>query len=142
MSNSVYGTWKVTTEGDCKGRRTRQLGTFTGHVDEIALHLANKCYYTLDFTEINPHPAGLIPTGVSTRVRINSGEVGRTFNNDARAMTDLFYDRPVKISDCNYYKSFIITNASFALAIERNKAKATALSKLTEAEKEALGVGI
>ena len=43
------GWWQVTTEGDCEGRSTKQLGDFYGHVAEIAFHLANKCGYTLQF---------------------------------------------------------------------------------------------
>lgn len=40
---SNYGTFKVTTEGDCEGKSVRHLGTFTGYIDEIAFALADKC---------------------------------------------------------------------------------------------------
>lgn len=47
---SNYGTFEVTTEGDCEGRSVRHLGTFTGYIDEIAFALADKCYYSLRFS--------------------------------------------------------------------------------------------
>lgn len=48
------GHWKVTTEGDCEGRSTKQLGTFYGHVADIAAHLHNKAFYDLTFTPVEP----------------------------------------------------------------------------------------
>lgn len=50
---SPVGWWKVTTEGDCEGRTTTQLGEYYGHVAEIAFHLADKCYYKLTFDAID-----------------------------------------------------------------------------------------
>ena len=35
--DEVFGTWEVTTEGDVEGRTTKNLGNFTGYIDEIAL---------------------------------------------------------------------------------------------------------
>lgn len=47
--NSPLGWWQVTTEGDCEERTTKHLGKHYGHVAEIALFLADKCFYTLNF---------------------------------------------------------------------------------------------
>lgn len=47
-----YGTWQVTTEGDCEGRSTRNLGVYVGYLDDIAFALADKCFYSLRFTKI------------------------------------------------------------------------------------------
>jgi hypothetical protein len=47
---SPIGYWKVTTEGDCEGRTTTDLGCFYGHVAEIAFSLADRCLYSLRFT--------------------------------------------------------------------------------------------
>jgi hypothetical protein len=48
--DSPVGWWKVTTEGDCEGRTTRDLGIFYGHIVDIAAGLANKCTeYSLQF---------------------------------------------------------------------------------------------
>lgn len=45
--------WQVTTEGDCEGRTTKDLGDFYGHMVEIAFHLADKVYYSLTFKPID-----------------------------------------------------------------------------------------
>jgi hypothetical protein len=45
------GIWKVTTEGDCEGRTTKQLGTFKGHVADIAIALASQSCYGLRFEQ-------------------------------------------------------------------------------------------
>lgn len=47
---SEYGTWEVTTEGDCEGRTTKNLGTYEGNLSDIAFALADQCYYSLHFT--------------------------------------------------------------------------------------------
>ena len=43
------GWWNVSTEGDCEGRSTDQLGTHYGHVAEIAFALRKKSGYSLRF---------------------------------------------------------------------------------------------
>jgi hypothetical protein len=50
--SSPIGWWKVTTEGDCEGRTTEQLGQHYGHVAEIAFHLADKSCYKLMFAPV------------------------------------------------------------------------------------------
>lgn len=49
---SPVGWWNVSTEGDCEGRTTTQLGTYYGHVAEIAFALADRCYYVLEFKPV------------------------------------------------------------------------------------------
>ena len=39
----------MTTEGDCEGRSTDNLGFFKGHVADIAAHLRKKTFYSLNF---------------------------------------------------------------------------------------------
>jgi hypothetical protein len=51
---SPIGWWSVSTEGDEEGRSTSALGSFHGHIAEIALHLSNKCFYSLRFVPGNP----------------------------------------------------------------------------------------
>lgn len=48
--NTPYGMWKVTTEGDCEGRSTKDLGIHEGFIDEIAFTLANQACYKLTFS--------------------------------------------------------------------------------------------
>lgn len=55
---SIY---KVTTEGDCEGRTTRDLGVWQGDIIDIALGLADQCAYSLTFKEIEINGA-LQPT--------------------------------------------------------------------------------
>ncbi len=41
---SPIGWWNVTTEGDCEGRTTNQLGDHYGHIAEIALSMKGGGY--------------------------------------------------------------------------------------------------
>lgn len=43
------GLWSVTTEGDCEGRTTKQLGEHVGNIFDIAKQLAGQSYYQLSF---------------------------------------------------------------------------------------------
>jgi hypothetical protein len=58
IGSSPIGWWKVTTEGDCEGRSTRDLGIFEGHVVDIAYHLAKHAMYQLEFEPIDPPNIG------------------------------------------------------------------------------------
>ena len=49
---SPIGWWRVTTEGDCEGHSQKDLGNFFGHAAEIAFHLADKSFYSLQFSPI------------------------------------------------------------------------------------------
>lgn len=51
-ANPPVGYWKVTTEGDCEGRSTKNLGEFYGHVANIAFYLADKVFYSLKFIPV------------------------------------------------------------------------------------------
>lgn len=51
--------WVVTTEGDEEGRSVKSFGSWYGHVAEIALHLADKAMYEIEFspdTNLNSPP--------------------------------------------------------------------------------------
>jgi len=47
--DSPVGIWKVTTEGDEEGRTEADLGTWQGHIADIAAGLADKCMWRLNF---------------------------------------------------------------------------------------------
>lgn len=49
VNMSEYGTWEVTTEGDCEGWTTENLGIYQGYLSEIAFALADQCCYKLSF---------------------------------------------------------------------------------------------
>ena len=73
--DNPFGIWHVTTEGDCEGCSTRDLGIHEGYIDEIALALADKCYYSLCFVAINIHSLDMTPTRKTVDVTfgVNSG---------------------------------------------------------------------
>lgn len=60
---SPIGWWNVTTEGDCEGRTTRQLGTHYGHVAEIAFSLPDAPCYTYRFHPVTDSIATSLKPG-------------------------------------------------------------------------------
>ncbi len=108
----TYGYWKVTTEGDCEGRSTRQLGCYKGHIDDIALMLKSQCYYSLLFTRLKDESDKLIE-GMRGKVNVtlDIGSNTWSFSSDDRVetMKELFKDRDVEISKGNSYASFTIS---------------------------------
>ena len=140
---SSYGYWKVTTEGDVEGRSERDLGTFRGHLDEIAFHLANKCYYSLRFTPIEEND--LIPefdiNGVEVNISfdINTGTWDMGSQQRVEYVKEILKGRTdVGVEEGNYYAS---TKLISKKKKSRNELlKEQAMSKLTEDEKKVLGL--
>ncbi len=126
MKNS-YGTWSVRTEGDVEGKTMRTLGTFTGYVDEIALYLADECYYSLTFRGVED-----VKTFKASRDSVNI-----TFDRDygLEATKNFFKDRPVFIEKGNYYHSYVINSND-----NKGTKRQLALDKLTDEDKELLGL--
>lgn len=128
----IYGTWVVTTEGDVEGKSRENLGTFTGYVDEIALHLADKCFYSLTFKKVEPITE-YVPkrNEVNVQFDIDSGTWDKM---DLAEISDVFKNRPVQIIHSDYFAAFkIISHHN----IEKDL-KQKALNKLTDEEKKAL----
>ena len=137
--SNPYGTWIVTTEGDVEGRSVKQLGTFTGFIDEIALYLANKCFYSLNFSKTEMVKE-FKPTKDEVHVSfdIQSGTWDMNSSQRANVAREIFKNRPVTIREGQYYASFVISgkmSEEDILAIEREKI----LSKLSKKERETLG---
>lgn len=108
---NIYGTWKVTTEGDCEGRTVKNLGIFIGNIDDIALHLADKNYYSLNFQkveDIDKIKYSDKRNKVDIALDIESKTWDMTSEERVKAMQLLFNGRPVEIEKSNYYASFII----------------------------------
>lgn len=63
--------WQVTTEGDCEGRSTRNLGIYRGNWYDIALHLADKCCYSLNFKLIDESKFTLPKTYTRDKVDVS-----------------------------------------------------------------------
>lgn len=115
---SPIGWWQVTTEGDCEGWSVKQLGTYYGHLAEIAFHLADKAYYCLTFwpkigpiveerpeytcssTEVWISFAGDVPNSLSQ----NNGE---SLTNAVRKFLDCSEQVVVATTDgvAHYFKS-------------------------------------
>jgi len=135
---NIYGTWEVTTEGDCEGYSIRRLGTFRGFVDEIALHLANKAYYKLRFklAEIHNNPFSPTADKISVSFDIDS-ETWDTVKTDAglQEIKEVFKDRPVTIEESNSFASFVIKSKNSDEIKRKN-----ALSKLTDDDIKILGL--
>jgi hypothetical protein len=112
ISYPVYGTWEVTTEGDCEGRTTARLGTHTGFIDEIALTLGAKAYYKLRFKLLADKPIAdpkpILVESVSVSLFIDSGTWDMSQAERAETMRKVFKDRPVVIEESPYYASFVI----------------------------------
>jgi hypothetical protein len=127
----AYGIWKVTTEGDCEGRSTRDLGIFKGFIDEIALHLADRCYYTLDFK----------PVKLQEEFSPKANEVHISLPFDlSNNYSERFKDRPVTVEKGSFYKSILIRSKNALTQDEKDKIeREKILSKLTTEERKILG---
>lgn len=134
--SNPYGTWAVTTEGDVEGRTTNHLGTYTGFIDEIALHLADRCYYSLSFKKAieitNFEPKA---PSVSIQLAAESDTWNLNEKEQIEFSNKLFKNRPVFIEPSNYYASFKIVSSD-----SENIKKKRALAKLTEEDKHLLGL--
>lgn len=109
---NTYGTWRVTTEGDVEGRSTRQLGTYEGHIDEVARALSDKAYYSLNFKKVDPVIELPVPKRklekVSVQLDIDSKTWNMCVDKRAEVMATILKDRPVTVKKGQYYASFII----------------------------------
>ena len=100
----IYGTYKVTTEGDVEGRTVKNLGIHRGYIDTIALHLADQCYYSLKFTpsEETPEERLYPPTKDSVHVSFTGPMTEEKFLDIKKS----FANRPAWVSESNYYGAF------------------------------------
>lgn len=136
----AYGSWHVTTEGDCEGRTTTDLGVHVGYIDDIAFALGSKAYYTLNFEQAKqlPEPAKTPPVNsVNISLNIDSGTWEMTGDQRAAYFQNLFRGRNVHIFPGSYYASVILVKDPEK---EKQKLRTRALNKLTDEEKELLGL--
>lgn len=144
MENWNNKLWKVTTEGDCEGRSTRNLGVYRGNPVNIAFLLADKVAYTLQFEEIviqdvpkfDPHGQQ-----VSMNFSVSSQYYfGKSTESQRRAFfEDLIGVKPVKITNANPGAHSIELTST---CVSNSKAKKVkdALAKLSQEEIELLGL--
>ena len=128
-SYTVYGTFEVTTEGDCEGKSIRYLGTYTGYIDEIAFALADKCYYKLRFHQIYPE---------DLKHDIKRKEVTISLDIDSGTwdFKTIFKGRNVTVKNAGNYGTCVLKTG--AMTIEEKSAEI--MKKLTNEEKEILGL--
>lgn len=143
---NLFGLWSVSTEGDEEGRSTRRLGIYRGWVDEIAFHLADKCYYCLEFSPVIVHeaPFSYSKSGkneVNVSFDIQSETWGLAPMERAVLVKKLFeYNKRdnVHITNGQTYGSFVISN--YTKQELQEKRRQEALKKLTEEDKKVLGL--
>lgn len=138
-SYTVYGTFEVTTEGDCEGKSIRYLGTYTGYIDEIAFALADKCYYKLRFHQIYPEDLKHDIKGkeVTISLDIDSGTWDFKTNEEVfNYFKKFFKGRNVTVKNAGNYGTCVLKTS--AMTIEEKRAEI--MKKLTNEEKEILGL--
>lgn len=139
---SAYGLWRVTTEGDVEGRTVRDLGVHEGWLDEIAFALAEDCYYSLRFINLDPQAFHGLKRISKKTVNVSfefSGSMGASERK--KYVTELLKDRPnVTVEDCNYYGSVRLVDVSAARRMQEEFERV--LSKLTPEEIEILKKGL
>lgn len=96
----AYGYWAVNTEGDVEGRTIRNFGIYLGYVDEIAFHLADKCYYSLNFRQVKECDA-YTPEYTTKKGSVHISVRG--------AASILLESKPVAMKKGKYYNSTLIT---------------------------------
>lgn len=132
-----YGTWQVTTEGDCEGRSTRNLGVYVGYLDDIAFALAEKCCYSLEFTKIDteiPTPKKVLDQ-VNVVLNIDSKTWKLSVDDRVKYFQNMLHNRKVYVSRGSAYASVTLSKTN----TEKTK-KEIALAKLTDEEKQLLGL--
>lgn len=111
---TAHDTWTVTTEGDCEGKSTRNLGTHTGYIDEIALALADKCYYSLHFERAKQLDRSPKKDSVEVTLEIGSGTWDMPADKRAETLQKLLDAsgrKNVRVEKGQYYASSkIISN--------------------------------
>ncbi len=135
---NAYGFWEVTTEGDCEGRSVNRIGVYEGYIDEIALALADRCYYSLRFRPINPHALDMTPKRKSVEVSFDVGSNTWDMDKDGIVTTfkEVLKDRPVYVREGRYFGSVNISTEEETDEEKRQKI----LKKLSPEERRILGI--
>ncbi len=134
----AYGFWEVTTEGDCEGRSVSRLGIYEGYIDEIALALADKCYYSLCFVAINIHSLDMTPTRKTVDVTfgVNSGTWAMTPKECVPAIKEVMKERPIQVEQSCRTGAVVFTTETKTKEEKRREV----LAKLSPEERQILGL--
>lgn len=113
------GVWNVTTEGDCEGRTTENLGTHKGHIADIARELADQAYYGLYFARVKtdeiPVPRPSKAVSVTVHLDIASG----TWNLDQDKRVAYFKEMMKSRKDVSVAKSTSYASVTLTLKPKR-----------------------
>lgn len=112
-ADSPVGWWKVTTEGDCEGRTTDQLGTHYGHVVEIAMSLPSGGGYSLLFEKATNmagagHPDEFHTERQAVRKEANISLAPISYNGGEKEIAEWLDCDEVEVKPCNYYGVYTI----------------------------------
>lgn len=140
MSTSSYGLWHVTTEGDCEGRSTKDLGLHQGYLEAIAFALAPLAYYGLRFSRavVSEHHER---KAEAVNVSLDIGTKTWDMTSEARVtyFQNLLHPSNVEVLPSSYYASVILRSARTEEEKQQDKIN-MALSKLTWEERKVLGL--
>ena len=107
--------WLVTTEADCEGRNTRNLGVYVGHIGDIALSLANHCYYSLKFhpqTHISKKDKSSKLEAKSVNISLDiSSNTWKMNKDEIVAAIQKWIGNKFVVTPCNYYASVTISRS-------------------------------
>ena len=147
MKGNSYGLWHVTTEGDCEGRTTKDLGVHEGHLDDIAFALASAAYYSLHFKRLYSSGYKAIPPGIEVSVLLSIESKTWDLTPPARRayFESMLAGRNVSVSDGKYFASVKLTSGRTPQDQARARRDATAkagIAKLTHEERVALGLEV
>lgn len=132
-----FGRWRVDANDD----RIQFLGIYEGNVDEIALHLADKQGYGLNFERLASLPEKLLPTGTGAIVSFGApGFSNLTPEQRQMLLADVYQSRPVRIQQSAYYAAVQIQAGKTTLEEEKIEkvAKVAAIMNKLNAEDAAV----
>lgn len=140
-----FGIWHVTTEGDCEGRSTKDLGVHEGFLDDIAFALSAAAYYGLKFDPVEPKKWKTIPARTEAIVSLNIGSGTWDLPSAARVryFTEMMAGRDVQVVEASYYASVTLVRGRDEAAQELARQVAlrqAGLAKLSMEERAALGL--
>lgn len=133
-----YGIWRVTTEDDCEGKSICDLGIHKGYIDDIAFGLADKQYYSLQFSAVDPRELDMTPkrNEVFVSLDIDSDTWGMKDKELISFWEEMMKNRNVTVRKGRGYN--VVTLTSNRRTVEDIRQEA--LAKLTEKERAALGL--
>ena len=125
--------WHVTTEGDCEGRTTKDLGFHVGEVAAIASNLSRQSCYRLSFEEVKPMTHGSCYNRKDFK-SVNISGFGEIPNH-----VPFNTPQDLEVIEGMYCHSVELVRTSDSLIRDAQDIE-NALSKLTSAERILLGV--